>query len=149
MDQLRESGADPAIVDRVFYFAPLAFFQIMFAQMQLRLSPDYCLVKQDGSYEQRKLMREPAYARTRALCADLLEGGHLEAVKILATCSSIFNILNSAMNAGSKPENLVFSPTFIPDAGTPPEVVEQAARQASMRHAPKAAVKAKPWWRLW
>lgn len=149
MNQLRERGADPFTLDRVFYFAPSAFFQVVFAQMQLRLSPDYCLVKKDGTCEKRKLMREPAFARSLALCPQFIKGDRIEGVKMLATYSSTFNVLNSALNAGSKPENLVFSPTFIPDAGTRPEIVEQAARQASMRPGPKVAGKEKPWWRLW
>lgn len=147
---LRARELDPGVVHRVATFLPLAFFRVMFADIGVTFSPDYQRIKKDGTGEVLKLMREPAYARAIALCPDLMAGGLTDAVKMLATCSATFNTVNSALNSGSKPENLVISPAIIPDPAAAAAAVERGVKQ--IRPVPEPCAPAQPrksWWRFW
>lgn len=150
-ERLRVDGVDPDLVHRVANFVPLALCRVIFARVGARFSTDFVRVRKDGTNERFTLMREPAFARSVALYPELLRDGMAEGLKRLATYSSTFNALNSALRAGSKPEDLVMSPAFIPGPDTDAAAMEQAIRQ--MRPSPPAAPArespAKPWWRFW
>jgi hypothetical protein len=153
-ERLRADGVDPNLVHQVANFVPLALCGVMFARIGARFSPDFVRVRKEGSSERFKLMREPAFARSVALYPELLRGGLVEGLKRLATYSSTFHALNSALQAGSKPENLVMSAAFIPDDAA---AMEQAIRQThpSAPAAPAAPASpaqelpAKRRWRFW
>jgi len=76
--------------------------------------------------------------------------------------------INSALHAGSKPQNLVLSPAIVPERGVTPDVVNRAIAQLQQRSpspgdpraasppvrpisaGPDHATKpARPWWRFW
>jgi hypothetical protein len=135
--KLREGGVAPDLFWRVSTFLPIAFFRVVFGQMNLRLSPDYHRVGRDGQGTVLTLMREPTFARAIALAPELMAGGHAEGVKRLAMSSSTFNALNSALKAGSKPENLVFGAPAVADPGF------------GVRHVAPPPPPSKPWWRFW
>jgi hypothetical protein len=159
-ERLHAEGVEADLLHRVTSFVPLALCRVMFAGVGARFSTDFVRVGRDGSTGQFKLMREPAFARSVALCPELLGAGLAEGLKRLAMYSSTFNALNSALNAGSKPENLVMSPPLIPDSDADAAAMEQAIRQlrrpasdappAPAAPAPPARKSpAKPWWRFW
>ena len=80
-----------------------------------------------------------------------MEGQLLEAVKNVALTSSEVNVINDALNAGSKPENLQLFPAVIPDPGTSDDAIQRAMEQLVGRAEQEYAAikKAKPWWRFW
>jgi hypothetical protein len=153
LQALRGKGRDADIVHRMGAFVPLAFFRVMFADIGAKFSPDYHWIMKDGASQTLKLLREPVFARAAALYPQLLTGGHVEAVKLLATYSGAFHALNSALNAGSKPENLVMMPELIPSPDTDAAAIQRAMLQvqasaAKAQRASAAAVR-RPWWRFW
>jgi hypothetical protein len=159
---LREERLVSDLIHQMAALLPLAFFRVIFAGLGMTFSKEYHRVKGDGTVEVRKLMREPVFARAVAMCPDMIAGGLGEAVKFLATCSSTFNAVNAALNAGSKPENLLMGPPVIPDPDADAAAIKQAIKLAQPPSAqppvaqpfggqtpsPGAPVR-RPWWRFW
>jgi hypothetical protein len=159
-ERLYAEGIESDLLHRAASFAPLALCRMIFAGVGARFSSDFIRVRRNGSTEQSKLMREPAFARSVALYPELLSAGMAEGLKRLSMCSSTFNALNSALRAGSKPDDLVMSPPLIPDSDTDAATLEQAIRQmrrsaSDALPAPAAPVPPTPkspprrWWRFW
>jgi hypothetical protein len=147
---LRDRGFDSDLVHRVNSFVPLAFCRVMFSGSGVAFSSEFIRIKKDGTSETLKFMREPAYARAVILYIELIAGGLAEAMKQLAMWSSTLNAINSALLAGSKPENLVMTRAVIPDPGTNADAIANTMQQRQAVPVRLAAVAAaKPWWRFW
>jgi hypothetical protein len=165
---LESRGVPAELVHRVAPFLPLALGRVIVGDMGPTFSPDFLRVRPDGGAERLRLMREPVFARSSALARELLSGELLEPAKALAFTGPEVNAINSALHAGSKPQNLVLSPAIVPERGVTPDVVNRAIAQLQQRppspgepraasrparpipaHPDRATKPAKPWWRFW
>ena len=149
---LVEEGVDVGLVHQVEAFVPLAFGRVAFESLGASFPPDFVRITRAGSlHEGLKLKHQPVFARSTALCREFMEGQLLEAVKNVALTSSEVNVINDALNAGSKPENLQLFPAVIPDPGTSDDAIQRAMEQLVGRAEQEYAAikKAKPWWRFW
>ena len=167
-DLLESRGVAADLVDRVTPFVPLALGRVLVGDMGPTFSPDFLRVRPDGGAARLRLMREPVFARASALARELLSGELLEPAKSLAFTGPEVNAINSALHAGSKPQNLVLSPAIVPERGVTPDVVSRAIAQLQRRdsfgcgprgashparptpvHPDSATKPANPWWRFW
>lgn len=64
---LVERGHEPDVVERVANFAPVAFCRVLFGGIGATFSPDYVRIPPSGKPERRRLLHEPAFARSAAL----------------------------------------------------------------------------------
>jgi hypothetical protein len=165
---LESRGVPPGLVDRLEPFVPLALGRALVGDMGPKFSADYLRVRADGGAERLRLMREPVFARTSALVPELMSGELAEPARTLALAGSEIHAFNAALNAGSKPYNLVLFPPVIPDRGAGPELVDRAVRQLHEQPPPprqppgpprrtesppatphEEKKRARPWWRFW
>jgi hypothetical protein len=109
-DDLVKRGFAPADADRLVAFVPLAFGRVLVATLPVTF-PETAILVEGGSRREVRLADEPifaeaaAHARKGALTRDQFGA--------LALRSAEINALNKALNAGSKPEDLAFSPPVV------------------------------------
>lgn len=152
---LVEKGHRAEIAHWIDHFAPLAFGRVVLVNIGVSFPNTYLLAQRGGHLSTpRELMRNPVFARARAL------GWHFRAstdyhdgFERAALCSAEFNALNNALHAGSKPENLTALPPIIPGLGVSHADVAQAtetylAQRQAERGTPVPTTQ-KSWWQFW
>ena len=150
-DLLEARGFDAALVHDVDCFVLVALGRVIFGNIGAKFSPDFMRINRDGSTQTLRLMRQPIFARTTVLASELFSGQLVNAAKSLALTSAEINAINSALNAGSNPRNLILSPPIMPDRGVSRSAMEMAITrlQQSAVRPPPSIEPAKPWWRIW
>ena len=149
---LRDEGLDADLVHRVVAFASLAFGRLVIESLGASLAPDFVRITRDGIAEEGlMLMRQPVFARSMALGREFMQGELREAVKKVAFTSSEVDVVNNALHAGGKPDDLDVFPPVIPDPGASQDAVQQAVKELIYRAEQKYAAikKARPWWQFW
>lgn len=111
-------------------FIPLAFARDVLDGMGVTLSDTYIRVVGDAQ-EERPLQDEPFYREALELAPVMAAEFGFDAFEAITYLSSEFQAINSALNAGASPENLVGSPPLITWPEAPPEPAKR------------------PWWKVW
>jgi hypothetical protein len=150
-DLLVARGIDAALVHDASCFVPVALGRVIFGSIGAKFSPDFVRISRDASTQTLRLMRQPVYARTTVLASELLSGQLMNAAKSLALTSAEINAINSALHAGSNPQDLSLLPPLMPDPDVGQTAMEEAMRQMqnSAHRAPPSSKPSKPWWRMW
>jgi hypothetical protein len=124
---LAEAGVPDAVADRAYKFTQIAWGRDLLAGLGIQFAPEYIWLNGAGEVVDSGLLAdEPCFA-TAARLAQRYRGapGFIR----LATMSADVNVVNSALNRGSKPENL---------ATVPPCLFTEAPTEAGMANARKA-----------
>jgi hypothetical protein len=145
---LVNAGRPEKVVDRVDHFLRLALGRVIITNnMPFHAAMTYHRVQPSGELKLNEpLMEEPAFVRGMALAGALADGPLLEATRELALCSAEVDVINQALNAGSRLEDCHADPFLIPDLGTSREVFSKAVE--CLRYQPEHPSK-KPWWKIW
>jgi hypothetical protein len=140
---MAESGIPNAIADRAFKFTQLAFGRLFLDGMGIKFPADYLCFDAAGDVIESGVLSEQPYF---AAAMTIARRGPPRGLPRLALMSSDVNAVNSALNAGSKPENLVAGPPVMFMESPTPVGIDKA-RQVLRDRLPAPAKK--PWWRFW
>jgi hypothetical protein len=149
-DWLESAGFDTDLVHEVLTVVPIAFGRVVVGALGLTFSPYFTRINREGETQTLKLMQQPVFARSTVLSAEMLASPHRETVKAMGLTSGEVRAINRALQAGSKPQDLVLAPPLIVAPGTDQSAIDQAIKRLQQHLRPPPASKpAKPWWRLW
>lgn len=140
---MAQAGVPGPMADRAFKFTQLAFGRVFLDGMGIAFPADYLCFNAAGDViESGLLVEQPYFVAAMAVARDRPPLG----LPRLAIMSSDVSAVNSALKAGSKPENLVVGPPAMFMEPPTPEGMDKACKVISDRLV--APVK-KPWWRFW
>ena len=141
-EALTAAGVPPELADRAYKFTQIAWGRTFLGGLGVRFSRHYLCFDAEGAVvESGELSEEPCFAAaTRAL--ELFY--RTPAFQRLALTSADVHAVNNALNAGSKPENLVTAPAFVFLAAPTPAGLQKAQgviaeHMAALRDAPQDA----------
>jgi hypothetical protein len=152
---MTDAGIPDPVANRAYKFTQTAWGRAYLDGMGIRFGADYlCFTGAGEVIESGQLADQPYFAAAARLVPRYAGSPGFKALVLM---SADFSTVNSALQAGSKPENLVMGPAaFFMEAATPAgmakarqvlsERVSACTRggQMSARDADK-----KPWWRFW
>jgi hypothetical protein len=147
-EELTRRGVCPAVAEQAVALIPLAFGRWMIARMEMSSPPDEAIVMRDDKSQRTIRLEENAiYRDARRLVDEGLKYGTIskDDFEAIMTRSSEFQALNTALHAGSKPADLVFSRPVIHASHDWSEDEPAIAMPSSASAPPKK----KPWWRFW
>jgi len=121
----------------------------------VRFSPDYLCFNGAGDVIESGLLTEQPYFM--AAMSLVKQYARTSGFPRFALMSSDVNAVNSALNAGSKAENLVMAPAALFMEAATPEGIEKARKLLAQRvgasgkagGSRRATPLNKPWWRFW
>jgi hypothetical protein len=148
--QMAERGIPAGEADRAYKFTQLAWGRRFLDLMGMRFSPDYFCFNGAGDVIESGATAQEAYYQAAVAMGPrvTVTPGFLR----LAVMSSEVNAVNAALNAGSKPQDLVGSPVAMFLEPATPEGMEKA-RRAITEHAMSrlnvVSIEKKPWWEFW
>lgn len=154
---MAEAGVPDPIADRAYKFTQTAWGRVFLDGLGVRFGTDYLCFNAAGDVIESGELADQPYFRAAVELAPRYTRS--PGFKRLALMSADVNTVNSALNAGSKPENLVMGPAaFFLEAPTAAGMAK-AQRLLSQRAStggryrgsgpPEQAVAKKPWWRFW
>lgn len=149
-----EAGISSTDGDRAYKFGQIAATRVALGDLDLKFAPNYfCLNAEGEIVEEGLLENEPSFI---AAAHAMRESAYATGFARLAAISSEVNAINTALNSGSKPANLVLSPPAIfleapTDAGLEAARLELTRRvKAGSPNRPAGATQLpRPWWRFW
>lgn len=131
---LADAGIAARAADRAYKFTQTAWARGLLAGVGVRFPPEYACFDANGDViESGILAEEPSFAAAATL-APRFAG--TPGFRQLALMSADVNAVNQALNAGSKPENLVMSPAFLFLDPPTPAGMEKAQREVRRRLGP-------------
>jgi len=138
-----DAGVPESVADRAFKFTQIAWGRVFLDGMGIKFSQDYLCFNGAGEVlESGQLADEPYFIAAMAAAKRLPPPAGLPR---LALMSSVLRAVNDALNAGSKPEDLVTGPAALFMEPATPQGMKRAARMLSER----VGAHKKPWWRFW
>jgi hypothetical protein len=147
-EALTRRGVSPAVAEQAVALIPLAFGRWMIARMEMAPPPDEAIVMRDDKSQRTIRLADNAIFRDASRLVDEgLKHGTIskDDFEAIMTRSSEFQALNTALHAGSKPADLVFSPPVILASHDWNDDEPAVAMPSSAVVTPKK----KPWWRFW
>jgi hypothetical protein len=140
-DGMAQAGLPGAVADRAYKFTQTAWARAVLGGMGVRFPPDYlCFDGQGELIECGPLDQEPYFVAALRLVPPYARSPGFSR---LVRMSADFSAVNSALHAGSKPENLAMGPAaFFLEAATPAGVAR--ARQVIAERAKAARAAAGP-----
>jgi len=157
---LADSGIPYLVADRALKFTQTAWGRVVLDGLGVHLAPDYLCLDGAGDVIETGLLAEQPYFIAAMSLVQRYAGS--PGFKQMALMSAELNVVNEALRAGSKPENLVIAPVaFFMEPATQEGMVKaqmlQNQRAASTikvsgpggSAARESAPAKKPWWRFW
>ncbi|HEV3444731.1 MAG TPA: DUF6348 family protein [Gemmataceae bacterium] len=153
---MAHAGVPSALADRAYKFTQVAWARALLARLGVRFSPEYVCFNASGRVvESGRLVDEPFFAAASRLAERYAAA---PGFKRLTLMSADVNALNSALQTGAKPEDLVSAPAFLFLEAPTAAGMENAQRVIAqhMASSPRSSAPAKPepalrkpWWRFW
>jgi hypothetical protein len=155
---LADAGIPFLVADRALKFTQIAWGRVVLDGLGVHFAPDYLCLNGAGDVIETGLLAEQSDFIAALRLAQRYAGS--PGFKQMVLMSSELNVVNEALRAGSKPENLVMAPVaFFMEPATQEGMVkaqmlqnQRAASAAStikLSGASGAAPAKKPWWRFW
>ncbi len=133
---MADAGIPTDVADRAYKFTQTAWGRAFLAPLGVRFSPDYVCFNASGDIiESGRLEDEPYFIAARALAK---QHARSEGFQQLALMSADAHAINTALNKGSKAEDLVTAPVFL-FLEAPTEAGMDKARRVIAQHT--AAIK--------
>ncbi|QEG26400.1 hypothetical protein GobsT_11390 [Gemmata obscuriglobus] len=150
------TGIPDPVADRAYKFTQTAWGRGFLDGMGVQFGTEYLCFNAGGEViESGKLIEQPYYVAAVRLLPQYARTAGFQSFVLM---SADVNTVNSALHAGSKPENLVMGPAaFFMEAPTPAgmaKVQRLLSERASSGNrngsgALQPAADKKPWWRFW
>lgn len=155
---MTEAGIPDPVADRAYKFTQTAWGRASLAGRGVQFSPDYFCFDRRGEVVESGLLAEQPYFMAAVELARRY--AQSPGFARLAQMSADASAVNSALGAGSKPENLSLGPAALFVESPTPAGIDKAqqllARHAAThpargpkRRAVAAASGDKPWWQFW
>jgi hypothetical protein len=150
-DVLQRQGLDSKLVNQIAALTPLAAGRVLYGSTGVKFPQDFMRIRADGSLEEGLLlMRQPVFARGKALFAILMGSEHAEAVQNLALTGAELHAISGALHAGSQLEDLELSPPIVFDDASDEAAEAAMTKLQGWRPPGSPSPKPhKPWWRFW
>jgi len=141
---MADAGVPDPVADRAYKFTQIAWGRVFLDGLGVKFAPDYLCFNGRGEVIESGLLAAQPYfvAAMAAAQRDPPPSG----LPRFAVMSADVSAINSALNAGSKPGNLVTGPSALFMEPPTEAGIETARRLLSERVAAPAK---KPWWRFW
>lgn len=151
IDVLAEGGIDRKTAEDIHAFLPIAFGRLLLDRMKVVYPDEYVLINRDGGFRKDlPLWDEPVYRRAMLLAPGFaFSQRYGEAFKYVALCSAEIDAVNNALNAGSKPEDLVLGMPLVVEPGTDRQTFEKAFRVIYAEERARHKKATKKWWQFW
>lgn len=153
MEAMIEQGFDADIVHEAESIATIAFGRVLFENVGARYSPTIIRARRDGRVETDvPLMSIPAYARARALAAQLHETMSSDDFQRLCLYNAESHALLQALEASEGKLDLsqvTMFPSVVPERGCSNETMEAALAVMNSLVQQKRFARKKPWWKFW
>lgn len=153
---LADAGVSDPVADRAYKFTQTAWGRASLDGLGVWFGTDYLCFNGAGEViESGQLAEQPYFAAAARLAPRYARS---PGFKAFALMSADVNAVNSALHAGSKPENLAMGPAaFFLESPTPAGMAKARqllSQRASARKRDDAvdsrpAAGKKPWWRFW
>lgn len=141
---LEQAGVPDGVADRAYKFTQIAWGRTLLDGLGVRFSPEYLCFNAEGEcIESGQLAEEPYYTAALKAAAQQPPPAGLPH---LAMMSADFGVVNSALNGGSNPKDLVTGPAALFMEYPTAAGMEKAQRILNERLGPETK---KPWWRFW
>lgn len=150
------AGIPDPVADRAYKFTQTAWGRGFLDGMGVQFGTDYLYFNAAGEViESGELADQPYYAAAVRLLPQFARSPGFQSFVLM---SADVNTVNSALRAGSKPENLVTGPAaFFMEAPTPAGMAKAqrllSERASTVKRgssgARQPAADKKPWWRFW
>jgi len=140
---MADAGIPDSVADRAYKFTQIAWGRVFLDGLGVRFAPDYLSFNAAGEVIESGLLAEqPYFTAAMGLARRRPPAG----LPRFALMSADVSAVNSALHAGSKPEDLVTGPSALFLEPPTPAGVERAQQLLSER---VSAPSKKPWWRFW
>jgi hypothetical protein len=154
---MAEAGMPGPVADRAFKFTQAAWGRAFLEGLGVTFAPDYLCFNGAGAVVESGMLADQPYFVAAMAAAKRYAG--TPGFARFALMSADVNAVNTALNAGSKPDNLVMSPVALFLEAATPAGIENARKVLSERAkssgkarssaSQKASAANKPWWRFW
>lgn len=150
MELLESEGATKSVAERTIRFVPVAFGRKLLEDLGVTFSNEFVRVDAHGKIlSTGKLSEDEVFNASLAATDTCSSSNALEAIPLM---SPEVNAVNTALNAGSNPTDLLLGPVTIfdehpTDAGLQRMQNEMAAQLQADHGEPQPS--AKPWWKFW
>lgn len=148
-EAMSKAGVPDDVADRAYKFTQIAWGRLFLDGLGVTFPPDYfCLNASGDIIESGVLEDEPFFVAATGLAT---ERRHSKGFARFAAMSADVNAINTALHAGSKPENLSTAPPAVFLEDPTPEGVERAKAEIGRRlsASPSREATKKAWWRFW
>jgi hypothetical protein len=146
-DALAKAGVPDDVADRAYKFTQIAWGRVLLGGLGLRFPPDYfCLNASGDIIESGQLEDEPFFVAATAVAADRRRA---KGFSRFAAMSADVSAINSALHAGSKPENLSLAPPALFLEAPTPEGLVKAKQEIGRRLSASRGAGKKRWWQFW
>lgn len=153
MQEMVSQGFDPDLVHETESISTIAFGRMLFEQHGVQYASTVIRARRDGRVEAGvPLMSIPAYARARALAAQLRETMKPEDFQSLCLYSAESNGILKALEAGGDKADLTkmkMFPCVVPDRGVSDQTMDAALAVLHDLVGRDRSAKKKPWWKFW
>ncbi|MES1244395.1 MAG: hypothetical protein ABUT39_22515 [Acidobacteriota bacterium] len=160
---LADAGIPFLVADRAFKFTQAAWGRVSLGGLGVHFAPDYLCLDGAGDVVESGLLAEEPYFIAAMSLVQRYAGS--PGFKQMVLMSADLNVVNKALRAGSKPENILIAPVaFFMEPATQEGMVKAQMLQnqrvvtaastikvsgASGSAACESAPTKKPWWRFW
>lgn len=141
---MADAGVPEPVADRAYKFTQIAWGRVFLDGLGVKFAPDFLCFNGRGEIIESGLLAEQSYFVAAMTAAN--RHPPPAGMPQFALMSSDVSAVNSALKAGSKPENLVTGPSALFMEPPTQAGIEKAQRLLSERMAAPAK---KPWWRFW
>lgn len=153
LDEMTGQGFDAEIAHEVEAFSTIAFGRTLFEHMGVQYSPTIIRARRDGTVETDvPLMSLPAYARARAIAAQLRQTMPQEEFQAICLYNAESHaIVKMLEDTKGKPDlsKCTLYPLVVPEHGTSDETMEKAMAILHGLIDENRAKRKKPWWKFW
>lgn len=152
---MADAGIPAPVADRAYKFTQIAWGRVFLDGLGINFAPDYLCFNAAGEViETGQLVEQPFFMAAMAAARRRPQPVGLPR---FAQMSADVNAVNSALNNGSKPEDLVTGPSTLFMEAPTPAGLDRARRLLSERTSAASPSSGsdmreptkKPWWRLW
>lgn len=141
---MKSAGIPPAVADRAYQFAQVAWGRMLLDGLGAKFGPDYILLNKFGDEMDSGILADEPYFAA-ALAAYRQQPPSTGMVHV-ASMSADVAAINNALNGGSKPEDLVTGPAVLFTEPPTEAGMLEAQWLLNSRLNPAGS---RPWWKFW
>lgn len=147
---MASAGVPTAIADRAYKFAQIACGRMLLDGIGVRFAKEfYCFDANGRIIESGEISNEPFFVAAQRVATPARVGG--QSFNRFALMAADVHAVNELLNRGSKPQDLITSPSFVFLEPPTEEGLQNAQREISiqMEQIRRDNPPPRPWWKFW